>query len=76
MRSLAVLLAPYTPFSAEKLWQQLNLKGSVYKQSWGSALELAIPSGHKINKPKILFEKVADEKIEKQKEKLRKIAAK
>ena len=76
VRSLAILLAPYTPFSAEKLWQQLNLDGSVHKQSWSSALELAIPSGHKINKPKILFRKVAEEEIEKQREKLQKAVVK
>ncbi|MCZ2856706.1 MAG: class I tRNA ligase family protein, partial [Candidatus Bathyarchaeota archaeon] len=76
VRILAILLAPYTPFSTEKLWQQLNLKGSVHEQSWSSALELTIPSGHKINKPKVLFRKIADEEIEKQKRKLQKIAAK
>ncbi len=70
VRNLAILLAPYTPFSAENLWQQLNLEGSVHEQSWGSASELTIPSEHKINKPKILFRKVAEEEIKKQKEKL------
>jgi methionyl-tRNA synthetase len=76
VRTLAILLAPYTPFSAEKLWQQLNLENSVHEQSWSSALELRIPSGHKINKPKILFRKVDEEEIEEQKEKLQKTAAK
>jgi len=76
VRSLAILLAPYTPFSAENLWQQLNQDGSVHKQSWSSALELTIPGGHKINKPKILFGKVTEGEIEKQKEKLQKTTAK
>ena len=76
VRNLAILLTPYTPFSAEKLWQQLNLENSVHEQSWSSALELRIISGHKINKPKILFRKVDEEEIEKQKEKLQKTAAK
>ncbi len=72
VRSLAILLAPYTPSSAEKLWQQLNLEGSVHEQSWSSALELAISHGHKINKPKILFRKVSEEEVTEQKEKLQK----
>ena len=76
VRSLAILLTPYTPFSTEKLWQQLNLEGSVHKQSWSSASELKIQSGHKINKPKILFRKIDEEEIKKQKEKLQKTAAK
>jgi methionyl-tRNA synthetase len=75
VRSLAILLAPYIPFSAENLWRQLNLAGSVHKQFWGSASELKIRSGHTINKPKILFRKLTEEEIRKQKEKLRKIAA-
>ncbi len=73
VRSLAILLAPYTPSSAEKLWQQLNLEGSVHEQSWSSALELKISHGHKINKPKILFRKVSDEEVTEQKEKLQKV---
>ncbi|MFB0567928.1 MAG: methionine--tRNA ligase [Candidatus Bathyarchaeia archaeon] len=76
VRSLAILLTPYTPFSTEKLWQQLNLEDSVHEQSWSSASELKIQSGHKINKPKILFRKIDEEEIKKQKEKLQKTAAK
>jgi methionyl-tRNA synthetase len=76
VRSLAILLAPYTPFSAEDLWQQLNLDGSVHEQSWSSAAELKIQSGHKINKPKILFRKVTEGEIKKQREKLQKTVTK
>jgi methionyl-tRNA synthetase len=75
VRSLAILLAPYIPFSAQSLWQQLNLEGSVHKQSWSSASELKIQSGHHINKPEILFRKVTEEEIKKQKEKLQRIGA-
>ena len=57
VRSLAILLEPYIPFSAEKLWEQLNLQGVVHKQAWNTASELKIPTGHKINEPRILFEK-------------------
>jgi methionyl-tRNA synthetase len=75
VRSLAIMLAPYTPFSAETLWKQLNLKGSVHRQSWSSASELKITSGHRINKPRILFRKIAEEEIQKQKERLQKTIA-
>lgn len=59
VRSLAILIEPYLPLSAENLWQQLNLKNSVHTQNWSSAGELAIKSGHEISKPEILFRKVA-----------------
>jgi len=75
VRSLAILLEPYTPFSAEKLWQQLNLHGSVHKQDWNSASQFKIESGHQINEPKVLFQKIQDEDIEKEKQKLHKLAA-
>lgn len=58
VRSLAILVEPYLPLSAENLWQQLNLKNSVHTQNWSSARELTVKSGHVINKPKILFRKV------------------
>ena len=73
VKSLAILLEPYLPFSAEKLWKQLNLKSSVHKQSWSSASKLTIKSGHRINKPRVLFRKVRDEEIKREKEKLLKL---
>jgi len=73
IKSLAILLEPYLPFSAQKLWEQLNLKNSVHKQSWSSASKLTIKSGHRINKPGVLFRKVRDEEIKREKEKLLKL---
>jgi len=64
VRNIAILLAPYLPSSAENVWQQLNLEGSVHKQGWSSALELTVKGGHKINRPKPLFEKVEISKEE------------
>ena len=76
VRSLAILLEPYIPFSAENLWIQLNLEGTVHKQNWNSASELKIPSGQKINKPTVLFKKVQDEDIKTEREKLRRVSMK
>ncbi len=71
VRSLAVLLEPFLPFSTEKLWKQINLSGSVHDQSWGSISKVLIEPDHKINEPKILFKKIEDEDIKKQKNKLK-----
>lgn len=75
VRTLAILLEPYLPFSTEILWKQLNLQGSVHKQRWDSASRLTIKNGHKISKPRIPFEKVKDEKIEEEREKLLRLNA-
>jgi len=74
VRSLAILLEPYIPFSADRLWQLLNLKGIVHEQNWNSASELGISGQHRINKPAILFKKVEDEVISKEREKLQKLS--
>jgi len=71
VRSLAILLEPFLPFSTEKLWNQLNLQGSVHEQEWNSISKLRLKSGHNIKKPEILFKKIEDEDIKKQKSKLK-----
>lgn len=62
-RSLAVLLWPYLPTASEKLWRQLNLEGSPLEAGWASAEKPLVKSGHKINKPEILFRKIEDEEL-------------
>ncbi|MBS7633465.1 methionine--tRNA ligase [Candidatus Bathyarchaeota archaeon] len=57
VKVLATASAPFIPFTAEKLWETLNLKGSVHEQKWGSALE-PFPQDHRILKPKPLFQKI------------------
>ncbi len=71
VRSLAILLEPFLPFSADKLWKELNIQGSLYDQGWSSISKFTIEPGHKINKPEILFRKIEDEEIKKQKNKLK-----
>jgi len=71
VRSLAVLIEPFIPSSAEALWELLGLKGSVHAQGWSSVSSLQITSGHEIKKPKVLFRRIEDSEIEKQVEKLK-----
>ncbi len=72
VKSLAILLEPYLPFSAQKIWTLLNLENSVHTQSWGSASQITIRNGHEISEPRVLFRKLLDEEIKREKEKLRK----
>jgi len=58
VRNLAILLEPFLPSSAEKLWKLLNLEDSAHKQKWDSASKFKIEKGYKINKPEILFKKI------------------
>lgn len=62
VKALTVMLEPFTPFTAEKLWTTLNLPGSVHKQQW-EELGRELKPGHKINQPKPLFTKIKPEEV-------------
>jgi len=66
VKTLAVLLYPFLPDSCEKLLGHLNVKEKI---EWENIKQ--IESGHKINKPEILFKKIEDQEIEKQLKKLK-----
>ncbi len=59
VKQLAIVLEPFIPFTAEKLWKLLNLPGSVHEQKWKeTGKEMAL--NHKINKAMPLFSKIED----------------
>ena len=64
--SLAILSEPFMPFTSSKLKNILALK----EVNWSDAGEITIMENHKINKATHLFEKIEDEKIQAQREKL------
>jgi len=57
VKALAIMLAPFVPESADKLWAMLGLPGSVHEARWEEALEPLEP-GHAIGEPKPVFKKV------------------
>jgi methionyl-tRNA synthetase len=72
VRSLAILLEPFIPFSCEKIWTQLKLgRESVHQQVWESAKDIkAIPAGHELSKVEPIFRKIEAKEIEQWKNKL------
>jgi methionyl-tRNA synthetase len=73
VRSLAILLEPFIPFSCEKIWVQLKLgSGStVHQQVWESAKDImAVPAGHELGKVEPIFRKIEAKEIEQWKNKL------
>jgi len=74
VRSLAILLLPFIPQSAEKIWMQLMGTGgenqSLYQQNWDGISELKIKPGHQIGEVKPLFKKIEKKEIEIEKTKL------
>jgi methionyl-tRNA synthetase len=65
--NLALLAEPFLPFTSKKLLKMLNLSVSNWEAAGDSKLLLA---GHQLNEPEFLFEKIEDEQIEAQVQKL------
>ncbi len=63
-RSLAILLSPVIPFSAEGIWKMLGLKESASTAQWESATRMGVEPGIQIGELKILFNKIEDSVIE------------
>ncbi len=70
-KALAILMEPFLPFSAEKLWRLLNQDGDVHRQNWFDAGKEFIPAAHQLGKPAILISKIEDNVIEAEVEKLK-----
>ena len=66
-KDLAILIEPYLPKTADKIFGLLNVE----KLTWKNLAEFNVESGHKIKEPEILFRKVEDEDIEKLDEKFK-----
>lgn len=58
VKGLAVLIQPFLPFGAQKLWAALGERGSVATASWSSAPVDGVHVGHKLEEPKILYQKI------------------
>jgi methionyl-tRNA synthetase len=57
VKAACVVSAPFMPSTADKLWQTLNLDGSVHTSRWKDALK-PLEVGHKIAEAKPLFRKI------------------
>ncbi len=63
----AIAIEPFMPFSAEKILRMLAVGKFGWEQLGGMNL---VAAGHTIGKPELLFEKIEDDVIERQLEKL------
>jgi methionyl-tRNA synthetase len=70
VRSLAIVIFPFLPESAQKIWNQLGLDGNVSESSWSDISVLGISSSHTLGDASPLFAKVEKSDIEKYKKQL------
>jgi len=69
--ALSILCEPFLPFTSEKLKSILNT-GKMESLNWQAVgdQKTLLPSGHQINKPELLFDKIEDKDIQIQIDKL------
>ena len=65
--NLAIAFEPFLPFSSAKLRKMLNIQSFDWEELGNIDL---LPEGHQLNQPELLFEKIEDEVIEAQVQKL------
>jgi len=65
--NLAIAFEPFLPFSSKKLREMLNMEGFEWDQLGSTDL---LKAGHKLGEPSLLFEKIEDDVIQKQLDKL------
>lgn len=65
--NLAIVFEPFLPFSSKKLREMLNMESFEWNQLGQTDL---IPAGHQLAEPSLLFEKIEDEAIKAQLDKL------
>lgn len=68
--NLAIAFEPFLPFSSAKLRKMINIDGCDWNQLGATDL---LKAGHQLNEPELLFEKIEDETIQHQLDKLAEI---
>ena len=67
--NLSIAFAPFTPFSTRRLLAMLQVEEGGFAFARFGATDL-LPEGHQLGKPELLFEKIEDEVIQAQLDKL------
>ena len=62
VKTIAILLVPFIPSSAQRILDYLNI--NIEKYSWRYLTEIEVPPGHLIKKPEPVFQKITDKEIE------------
>ena len=72
IKALAIMLAPYTPKIAQKIWEQLGYRDDVTKRRWVDAVA-DIEAGQELGDVKPLIKKLSEKDVEDMLKKLERI---
>lgn len=76
LKAMALISFPIIPETAEKLWKMLGFKTDLAQADWNQVKTMEVKGGQEILPPAILFQKVEDETIEQELQKLQNLSAK
>jgi len=74
IRMLTLMLAPITPFAAERVWAWLGMTSDLHRDGWAEGTR-PLPAGRAIGRQEILFPRIEDEQIAPEVERLRGLTA-
>ena len=63
VKSLAVLMTPFLPFSSNRVWSMLGYEKQVFEYSFNEAIDEKLNVGFEIPKPVPLFKKIEKEDV-------------
>jgi len=70
IKNLAVGMYPFMPFSTKKIAEMLNMREHFERDSWEKLIANIVTPAQKITKPEILFQKIEDDIIQREIDKL------
>ncbi len=74
LKALALISYPIIPETADKVWKLIGIPGAI--EDWKKEARTPVPAHQKLQEPKILFQKIEDEQIAKEIEKLYQLSQK
>ncbi len=75
LKALALISFPIIPSTASQLWKMLGYSSNLEDVDWNRVKEEAMPENQMIPQPFILFQKIEDDMIEQEIQKLHRMAA-
>lgn len=57
VKALNVMMCPFMPFSADRLWNMTGFEGSIMDTNWEEA-KSPVPAGQNLSEPSLLYKKV------------------
>lgn len=70
LKTLALISSPIIPETAGKVWKMLGFGTELQNTIWSEVIKHPIPPRQQLGEPKILFQKIEDDKIESELHKL------